>query len=121
VVQQVKGENQCLDGTLNSYRDKCLDIIKTLEAFHISHIPREENKIANGLAQQAFEYEIRKGLFIVEERLTIMSDKSVDEMVRPTMQSDLRGTSAMGEHKTVEEKQTRLAMHDSNVNVGVPE
>jgi hypothetical protein len=41
VVQQDKGESQCLDGTLNCYLDKCLGIIKTLKAFRISHIPRE--------------------------------------------------------------------------------
>jgi hypothetical protein len=26
-VQQIRGDSQCLDGVLNSYRDKCLDII----------------------------------------------------------------------------------------------
>jgi ribonuclease HI len=27
-VQQIREDSQCLDGVLNSYRDKCLDIIK---------------------------------------------------------------------------------------------
>jgi ribonuclease HI len=27
IVQQVRGDRHCLDGVLNSYRDKCLDII----------------------------------------------------------------------------------------------
>jgi hypothetical protein len=35
VVQQIKGESQCLDGTLNKYRDRCLDLIKLLDMFHI--------------------------------------------------------------------------------------
>jgi hypothetical protein len=33
VVQQIMGESQCLDRTLNSYRDMFLDIVKTLEHF----------------------------------------------------------------------------------------
>jgi ribonuclease HI len=44
VVQQIKGESQCWDGVLNSYRDKCLDLIKTLETFHINYKPREKTK-----------------------------------------------------------------------------
>jgi hypothetical protein len=27
IVQQIRGDSQCLDGVLNSYRDRCLDII----------------------------------------------------------------------------------------------
>jgi hypothetical protein len=53
VVQQVRGESQCLDGMLNRYRDKCLDLIKLLDVFCIKHIPRKKNKWANDLAQQA--------------------------------------------------------------------
>jgi hypothetical protein len=96
VVQQINGESQCLDGTLNCYHDKCLDIIRTLEAFHISHVSREENRKANELAQQVFGSEIKRGLFIVEERLTIIPEsmtheKSVEEATRPMVQVDLRG------------------------------
>jgi hypothetical protein len=40
VVQQVRGESQCLDGVLNSYLDKCLDIVKTLDTFGIYLVPR---------------------------------------------------------------------------------
>jgi ribonuclease HI len=32
IVQQVRGDSQCLDGVLNSYRDKCLDIIKLFDS-----------------------------------------------------------------------------------------
>ena len=53
VVQQIKGEFQCFDRLLNSYLDRCLDIIKSLDMFTIYHIPREENSRANMLAQQA--------------------------------------------------------------------
>jgi hypothetical protein len=47
IVQQIKGDSQCLDGVLNSYRDRCLDI---------KHIPQEENSRVNRLAQQALGY-----------------------------------------------------------------
>jgi hypothetical protein len=44
VVQQVSGECQCLDGSLNAYLDKCLDVIKfNFDEFCIHHIPRHEN------------------------------------------------------------------------------
>jgi ribonuclease HI len=46
-VQQIKGDSQCLDGVLNSYRDKCLDIIKLFDTFSIKHIPQEENSRVN--------------------------------------------------------------------------
>jgi hypothetical protein len=36
IVQQVRGDSQCLDGVLNSYRDRCLDIIKFLTRLALS-------------------------------------------------------------------------------------
>jgi ribonuclease HI len=39
IVQQIRGVSQCLDGVLNSYQERCLDIIRTLDTFSIKHIP----------------------------------------------------------------------------------
>jgi hypothetical protein len=39
IVQQVRGDSQCLDVVLNSYRDRCSDIIKWFDTFSIKHIP----------------------------------------------------------------------------------
>jgi ribonuclease HI len=50
IMQQIRGDSQCLDGVLNSYWDKCLDIIKLFDTFTIKHIPQEENSRANLLA-----------------------------------------------------------------------
>jgi hypothetical protein len=50
---------------LNSYRDKCLDIIKLFDTFSIKHIPREENSQVNRLAQQASGYVVSQGVFWV--------------------------------------------------------
>jgi ribonuclease HI len=66
VVHQIKGSSQCLDGVLNSYRNKCWEVIKTLDEFHISHIPREGNRKANLLAQQASGYNVSTGIFVIK-------------------------------------------------------
>jgi ribonuclease HI len=58
VVQQISGESQCLDSTLNEYREKCLGILRRMEYFNINHISREDNKRANALAQQASGYKV---------------------------------------------------------------
>jgi hypothetical protein len=48
---------------LNSYRDRCLDIIKLFNTFSIKHIPQEENSRANRLAQQALGYVVSQRVF----------------------------------------------------------
>jgi ribonuclease HI len=58
IVQQIKGESKCLNGVLNSDRDKCLYITKLFDMFSIKHIHREENSRANQLALQALGYVI---------------------------------------------------------------
>jgi ribonuclease HI len=64
IVQQIRGDGQCLDGVLNSYWDKCLHIIKLFDTFSIKHIPREENSRVNQLAQQASGYVVSQGVFL---------------------------------------------------------
>jgi hypothetical protein len=79
IVQQVRGDNQYLDGVLNSYRDRWLDIIKLFDTFSIKHIPREENSRANQLAQQDLGYVVSQGVFwvasvsLVEHRYALRS------------------------------------------------
>jgi ribonuclease HI len=79
IVQQVSGDSQYLDGVLNSYRDKCLDIIKLFDMFSIKHILLEENSRVNQLAQQASGYVVSKGVFwvasvsLVEHRYELRS------------------------------------------------
>jgi ribonuclease HI len=79
IVQQVKGDSQCLDGVLNSYQDKCLDIIKLFDTFSIKHIPQEENSRVSRLAQQALGYIVSQAVFwvasvsLVEHRYSLRS------------------------------------------------
>jgi hypothetical protein len=50
---------------LNNYHDECIDMIR--------YIPREENKRANALAQQASGYNVMKGMFWAKERQMLSS------------------------------------------------
>jgi ribonuclease HI len=78
IRQQVRGDSQCLDRVLNSYRDNCLELLSCL-TFSIKHIPREENSQANRLAQQASGYVVSQGAFwvasvsLVEHRYALRS------------------------------------------------
>jgi ribonuclease HI len=84
VVQQVSKVCQCLDGVLNAYLDKCLDIIACLDEFTIYHVPREKNPRANSLAQQASGYEVQKRNF--REKKPTFSEAemlALDQAVQP--------------------------------------
>ena len=68
VVQQVSGNYQCFDGSLNVYLDKCLEIIAILDDFTIHHVPRGENSMANDLAQRASGFRRNQGkLYFLEK------------------------------------------------------
>jgi hypothetical protein len=53
VMQQIVGIFQCLDGFLNAYLDKCLEIIALFDDFTVQHVSRDENIVANDLVLQA--------------------------------------------------------------------
>jgi ribonuclease HI len=63
MVQRVSKVCQCLNGSLNDYLDKCLDIISCMDEFMIYHVPREENLKVNALAQEASGYNVQKRNF----------------------------------------------------------
>jgi ribonuclease HI len=50
VVQQITDTFQCLDGSLNAYVDKCLEIIALFDDFTMQHVSRDENTVVNNLA-----------------------------------------------------------------------
>jgi ribonuclease HI len=52
VVQQIAGIYQYFDGSLNTYLDKCLEIIALFDNFTMEHISRDKNTVTNDLAQQ---------------------------------------------------------------------
>jgi ribonuclease HI len=47
VVQQINGESQCLDGMLNEYRERCLEMLGALDKFSVEYVAREDNVRAN--------------------------------------------------------------------------
>jgi ribonuclease HI len=53
VVQQIADTFQCLNGSLNTYLDKCLENIALFNDFTVQHVFRDENTMVNNLAQQA--------------------------------------------------------------------
>jgi ribonuclease HI len=53
VMQKVADVFQCFDRSLNAYLDKCLKIIALFNDFTMQHVFRDENTLANNLAQQA--------------------------------------------------------------------
>ena len=96
VVQQVSKVCQCLNGILNAYLDKCLDIISCMDEFMIYHVSREENPRANALAQQASCYNVRKRNFQEQKPVFSKAKCSVlEESVRPMPPTGLTGDTGL--------------------------
>jgi hypothetical protein len=70
-VQQIVDTFQCLDGSLNAYLDKCLQIIALFDDFTMQHISRDENTVASDLAQQASDFHANRGKFNFLEKLDV--------------------------------------------------
>jgi hypothetical protein len=85
-MQQIRGDNQCLDGVFNSYRHRCLDIIKVFDMFSIKHIPWEENNRANRLAQQAAGYVVSQGVFWVASVTLVEQRNALGSKGKPVLQ-----------------------------------
>jgi hypothetical protein len=84
LVVEVSKVCQCLNGSLNAYLDKCLDIISCMDEFVIYHVPREENPKANALAQHASGYNLQKRNF--QERKPMFSEAEgyvLEDAVQP--------------------------------------
>jgi hypothetical protein len=50
VVLKIAGMFQYFVGLLNTYLDKCLEVIAPFDDFTVQHVSRDENTIANDLA-----------------------------------------------------------------------
>ena len=92
VVQQVSKVCQCYNGSLNTYLDKCLNIISSFDEFVIRHLPREENGQANALTQQVSGYSATKKNFSITKPIRVKAELQVlDEPVRPVAATGLTG------------------------------
>jgi ribonuclease HI len=72
VVQQVAGMFQSFNMSLNAYLDKCLEIITLFDDFAVQHVFRDENTVANNLAQQASCFQSNQGEFSFLEKLYVI-------------------------------------------------
>jgi ribonuclease HI len=63
VVQQIASTFQCFDGSLNTYLDKCIEIIALFNDFIVQHVSRDENTVVNDLTQQASGFQSNRGKF----------------------------------------------------------
>jgi hypothetical protein len=72
VMQQIVGIFQCLDGFLNAYLDKCLEIIALFDDFTVQHVSRDENIVANDLVLQASSFWSNWGKFGFWEKLDVL-------------------------------------------------
>jgi hypothetical protein len=91
LYNKLSGECQCLEGSLNAYLDKCLDVIKfNFDEFCIHHIPRHENCLVNDLAKWASGYNVQSKNFHVEAKPMLGSE----EIMFYTEPEGLTATSA---------------------------
>jgi hypothetical protein len=95
VVQQVSKVCQCLNGFLNAYLDKFLDITSCMDEFVIYHVPREENPRANALAQQASNYNVQKRNFLERKPLLTAKCLALEAPVRSTQLTGLTGDTGL--------------------------
>jgi ribonuclease HI len=72
VVHQVSRKYKCLDGSVNTYLDKCLDIIARFDELSIHLICRHENSKTNDLTQQASGYNVSNKNFSIIKKLMCM-------------------------------------------------
>ncbi len=56
VIKQLKGEYRCTSPNLQGYLQKAAEILCQFRDVELNHRPREENMVANDLAQLAFDY-----------------------------------------------------------------
>jgi hypothetical protein len=68
IVQQVTSIYQYFNRSLNAYLDKCLEIIALFGDFAVQHIFRDENIVANDLAQQSSGFLPNRGKLYVLEK-----------------------------------------------------
>jgi hypothetical protein len=105
IMQQIKGDSQCLYGVLNSYQNRCLDIIKLFDTFSIKHIPREENSQENRLAQQASGYVVSQGVFWVASVSLVEHGYALRSKVKPVLENSDR---LQDEEKPIPDNTNRL-------------
>ena len=60
VVRQLRGEYQVREGHLKLLHREALDILSQFSEYHIHHVPREENRRADQLANEAIDQKVMR-------------------------------------------------------------
>ena len=60
LVRQLTGVYRVKNEKLKELHGKALDLLRQLEAYRINHVPREDNQLADQLANQAIDEAFRK-------------------------------------------------------------
>lgn len=55
VVKQIKGEYRVKNEALRPHHKKILELLKKFSSYNIKHVPREKNKVADRLANEAID------------------------------------------------------------------
>jgi ribonuclease HI len=63
VIKQLNGQYECRNDILRNYYDECKEILKSFQLVILQHIPRENNEVANRLAQSASGYRENQEVF----------------------------------------------------------
>lgn len=62
LVRQILGEYKVKSGNLEELHRTCRNLLQQFEWYEIKHIPREQNKIADRLANQALNQKKKKAI-----------------------------------------------------------
>jgi ribonuclease HI len=60
MVRQLLNEYRVRAGNLEKFHQACRDLLRKFQWYEIKHVPREENKLADRLANQALDEAARK-------------------------------------------------------------
>ena len=60
LVKQLKGEYKVRASHLASLHEECRNLLRRLTWYEIKHVPREKNKLADKLANQALDEQLMK-------------------------------------------------------------
>jgi hypothetical protein len=90
---------------LNSFRDRCLDIIKLFDTFSIKHVPRKENSQANRLAQQASGYVVSQEVYWVASVSLVEHRYALRSKGKPVLENSDR---LQDEEKPISDNMNRL-------------
>ena len=70
VVRQIKGEYRTKDETLKAYLEFASQLLSEFDRYEVKHIPREKNKAADRLANQAIDRAALKNELVSDSQLT---------------------------------------------------